>query len=85
MPVDRIVVRERGSRGPLAGWWFVVVEVASMPAGAGCDSVAGCSTVIEAAAPDGQPVVLGHQKGSLGDATQEQMISQLDGGSVRSR
>jgi hypothetical protein len=67
IPVNRIVIRERGNRGALAGWWFVVIEVTSMPAGAGCDSV------IEVVAPDGQPVVLGHWKGSLGDATQEQI------------
>jgi hypothetical protein len=59
----------------MTGWWFVIVEVASMPAGAG---------LVETAAPDGQPVVLWHGKGSLGDATQEQ-ISRPDGGSVRSR
>jgi hypothetical protein len=75
IPVDRIVIRWRGSRSALAGWWFVIVEVASMPAGA---------DLIKAAAPDGQPVVLWHWKGSSGDATQEQ-ISRLDGGSVRSR
>jgi hypothetical protein len=68
IPVDRIVVGWRGSRGALAGCWFVIIEVPSMPAAAGL--VKAC--VIEAAAPYGQPVVLWHWKGSLGDATQKQ-------------
>ena len=43
---------------------IVVVEVASMPTGASL--IESCDSVIEAAAPPGQPVVLWHFEGLLG-------------------
>jgi hypothetical protein len=57
-----------GEQGCVGGLLVIIIEVPSMPAAAGL--VKAC--VIEAVAPYGQPGVLWHWKGSLGDATQKQ-------------